>query len=181
MIAITMSEADEPFLPMSDLERRFEQWRARVGFVLAPLVFAAVLMTRFETLKPEAHRLAAVMAAVVVLWVTEVLPMPITALLGAAACVVLRVAEAKAVFAPFADQLMFLFIGSFILGAGHISASPRSPAGVRSDVAGLGGCSARANPVRFRSGHGLHFRLDFEHRHDRHDDGDRPLDHSFSF
>lgn len=110
-----MSETDEPFLPMNDLERRFEQWRVRVGFVLAPLVFAAVLMIRFDTLSPEAHRLAAVMAAVVVLWVTEALPMPVTALLGAAACVVLRVAEAKAVFAPFADQLMFLFIGSFIL------------------------------------------------------------------
>jgi sodium-dependent dicarboxylate transporter 2/3/5 len=55
------------------------------------------------------------MAAVVVLWVTEALPMPVTALLGAAACVVLRVADVKAVFAPFADQLMFLFIGSFII------------------------------------------------------------------
>src|SRR6266849_104414 len=110
-----MSETNEPFLPMSDLERRFERWRARVGFVLAPLVFVAVLTCRFETLKPEAHHLAAVMAAVVVLWVTEALPMPVTALVGAAGCVVLRVAPAKAVFAPFADPIMFLFIGSFIL------------------------------------------------------------------
>ena len=55
------------------------------------------------------------MVAVVVLWITEALPMPVTALLGAGACVVLRVAPAKEVFAPFADPLMFLFIGSFIL------------------------------------------------------------------
>ena len=49
------------------------------------------------------------------MWVTEALALPVTALLGAAACVVLRVAPAKEVFAPFADPLMFLFIGSFIL------------------------------------------------------------------
>jgi sodium-dependent dicarboxylate transporter 2/3/5 len=55
------------------------------------------------------------MLAVVVLWVTEALPLPVTALLGATACVILRVAPAKEVFAPFADPLMFLFIGSFIL------------------------------------------------------------------
>src|SRR6476469_475280 len=66
-------------------------------------------------LAPPAHRLAAVLAMVVALWVTEALPLPVTALLGAAACVVLRVASAKEVFAPFADPLMFLFIGAFIL------------------------------------------------------------------
>src|SRR3712207_260309 len=55
------------------------------------------------------------MAAVVILWITEALPLPVTALMGAAACVVLRVAPARDVFAPFADPLMFLFIGSFII------------------------------------------------------------------
>jgi sodium-dependent dicarboxylate transporter 2/3/5 len=96
-------------------EERFERWRRRTGFVLAPLVFALLLLAPLDGLKPEAHRLAAVMAAVVVLWITEALPMPATALLGAAACVVLRVAPAKEVFAPYADPLIFLFIGSFIL------------------------------------------------------------------
>jgi sodium-dependent dicarboxylate transporter 2/3/5 len=55
------------------------------------------------------------MATVVVLWISEALPMPVTALLGVSACVVLRVAPAREAFAPFADPLMFLFIGSFIL------------------------------------------------------------------
>ncbi|HEX8359013.1 MAG TPA: DASS family sodium-coupled anion symporter [Longimicrobium sp.] len=96
-------------------EQRFERLRNRAGFFLAPLVFAALLLAPMEGLKPEAHRLAAVMAAVIVLWITEALPMPATALLGAAACVVLRVAPAREVFAPFADPLIFLFIGSFIL------------------------------------------------------------------
>lgn len=96
-------------------EARFERVRRVVGFVLAPVVFVVLLLLPLEGLKPEAHRLAALMAAVVVLWVSEALPLPVTALAGAAGCVVLRVASAREVFAPFADPLMFLFIGSFIL------------------------------------------------------------------
>jgi solute carrier family 13 (sodium-dependent dicarboxylate transporter), member 2/3/5 len=92
--------------------------RGRIGAVLAPAVFLSLLALPMPELSPEAHRLAAVLAAVVVLWVTEALPLPVTALLGASACVLLQVAPAKEVFAPFADPLMFLFIGAFILARG---------------------------------------------------------------
>ncbi|MDT5295761.1 MAG: solute carrier family 13 (sodium-dependent dicarboxylate transporter), er 2/3/5, partial [Acidobacteriota bacterium] len=105
----------EPVEQISEAEERFERWRRVAGFVLAPAAFIALLVLPLPGLKPEAHRLAAVMASVVVLWITEALPLPVTALVGAAVCVVLRVAPAKDVFAPFADPLMFLFIGSFIL------------------------------------------------------------------
>ncbi|MFM9960744.1 MAG: SLC13 family permease [Planctomycetaceae bacterium] len=99
------------------MEHQFDLYRRRAGLVLAPVLFAFVLLANFESLadKPAAQRLAAVMAAVVVLWVTEAIPMALTALLGATACVVLQVAPKEKVFAPFADQLMFLFIGSFML------------------------------------------------------------------
>lgn len=66
-------------------------------------------------LTPEAQALAPILALVVVLWVTEALPLAVTALLGAVACVVAGVAPAKDVFRPFADPLIFLFIGSFLL------------------------------------------------------------------
>jgi sodium-dependent dicarboxylate transporter 2/3/5 len=89
--------------------------RGKVGSLLALLAFASLLAAPLGSLSPEAHRLAAIMAAVVILWVTEALPMPVTAIIGAAACVVLRVAPARDVFAPFADPLMFLFIGSFMI------------------------------------------------------------------
>ena len=87
----------------------------RAALLLAPALFVAILLSPMPGLEPKAHRLAAVMAAVVVLWVTEALPMPVTALLGVAVCVPLEVAPAKEAFAPFADPIMFLFIGSFIL------------------------------------------------------------------
>ncbi|MEO7137399.1 MAG: SLC13 family permease, partial [Gemmatimonadales bacterium] len=78
-------------------------------------MFVLLLLLPMDTLGPPAHHLAAVLGAVVVLWVTEALPLAVTALLGAAICVLLGVAPAKEVFAPFADPLMFLFIGAFIL------------------------------------------------------------------
>jgi sodium-dependent dicarboxylate transporter 2/3/5 len=66
-------------------------------------------------LTPEAQALAVILATVVVLWVTEALPLPVTALVGAVACVLAGVAPAKEVFRPFAEPLIFLFIGSFML------------------------------------------------------------------
>lgn len=96
-------------------EERFERLRRWAGLLAAPVAFAVILALPLPGLRPEAHRLAAVIAGVMLLWITEALPLPVTALVGASACVILRVASAKAVFAPFADPLMFLFIGSFIL------------------------------------------------------------------
>jgi sodium-dependent dicarboxylate transporter 2/3/5 len=100
---------------ISSAEEKFERIRKAVGLYLAPAVFIALLFVPMSSLKPEAHRLAAIMGAVCILWITEALPMPVTALVGAALCVVMRVAPAKEVLAPFADPLMFMFIGAFIL------------------------------------------------------------------
>jgi sodium-dependent dicarboxylate transporter 2/3/5 len=110
-----MSDTVVPIEVLSPGEIAFERVRKKIGVVLAPAIFIALLALPMDGLKPEAHRLAAILAAVVVLWVTEALPMPVTALLGASMAVVLRVAPAREVFAPFADPLMFLFIGAFIL------------------------------------------------------------------
>lgn len=99
---------------ISPAEAKFELWRNRAGFFLAPLVFLAIYFAPLN-LKPEAHSLAAIIAVVIIFWICESLPMPVTALIGAALCIIFKVADAKTVFAPFADPLMFLFIGSFII------------------------------------------------------------------
>jgi len=49
------------------------------------------------------------------LWISEAIPMPATALLIAIGVCVLGVAPAPEVFSVFADPLLFLFIGSFML------------------------------------------------------------------
>jgi sodium-dependent dicarboxylate transporter 2/3/5 len=51
----------------------------------------------------------------VALWVTEALPLAVTALIGPVLVVVLQVAPARDAFAPFADPIIFLFIGSFMI------------------------------------------------------------------
>ena len=109
-------EIDENELgAVTELEARFELLRKRSGFVLAPAVFLGIWFASFPTLSEQAHRLAAVMATTAVLWICESLPMPMTAMAAAAACIMLRIGTAKEVFSPFADFIMFLFIGSFIL------------------------------------------------------------------
>lgn len=95
-------------------EATFERWRNLAGFILAPIAFFGIFFAPLN-LKPEAHNLAAVISVIIILWICESLPMPVTALIGAALCILLKVADAKTVFAPFADPLMFLFIGSFII------------------------------------------------------------------
>jgi sodium-dependent dicarboxylate transporter 2/3/5 len=82
--------------------------------VLAPIAFGAAWYFT-SSLDPRARRLSAVLASVAVLWVTELLPLPVTALLGAVLCVLLGVAPAKQVLAYFADPIVFLFLGSFML------------------------------------------------------------------
>jgi solute carrier family 13 (sodium-dependent dicarboxylate transporter), member 2/3/5 len=118
MVLTFMPSIEQTISPAETIsagEARFEMWRNRAGFFLAPAVFLLIWFLPFEGLKPEAHRLAAIMAAVIVLWLCESVPMTVTALLGAALAVILQVADARTVFAPFSDPLIFLFIGSFIL------------------------------------------------------------------
>ena len=99
----------------SPAEQQFNRRRKTLGLVLAPVLFCIVLAVPAETLSPPAHRLAAIMVLVVALWVTEALPLAVTALLVPLLAIVLRVAPAQKALASFSDPIIFLFIGSFIL------------------------------------------------------------------
>lgn len=98
-------------------EQVFETWRKRLGMILTPLVFAPTYFL-CSGLQPEGRTLAAILAAVAALWISEVIPLPISALLGAVLCVMLGVADAKTVLAYFADPIVFVFIGGFIIARG---------------------------------------------------------------
>jgi sodium-dependent dicarboxylate transporter 2/3/5 len=89
--------------------------KQRAGALLAPAAFCSILVAPLEQLNPDAHKMAAIMALVIILWTTEALPLPVTSLLGPALAVILQVATAKEAFAPFSNPLIFLFIGAFIL------------------------------------------------------------------
>src|SRR5688572_28337106 len=93
----------------------FEHWRRSVGLVAAQVIFAVLWVVPVAGLSVEAHRLLAVMGAVVALWVTEAIPLAVTAMLGPALCVLLGIGKAKETFRGFADPIIFLFLGSFLI------------------------------------------------------------------
>jgi sodium-dependent dicarboxylate transporter 2/3/5 len=93
----------------------FDALRRRVGIFLAPGIFILILLLPFPELSPEAHRLAAITGLVILLWVTEVVPLPVAALLAPVLAVVLGVAGVGPAFAQMANPLIFLFLGSFVL------------------------------------------------------------------
>jgi solute carrier family 13 (sodium-dependent dicarboxylate transporter), member 2/3/5 len=110
-----MSDAPTLAEVYSPAEEAFERARRTTGLVLAPLLFGLVLLAPLG-LDPPAHRMAAILAAVTVLYATEALPLPVTALLGPALAVILQVAPPRAALAGFADPIIFLVMGGFIIG-----------------------------------------------------------------
>jgi sodium-dependent dicarboxylate transporter 2/3/5 len=88
--------------------------RRKVGLVLAPVLFLAFWLAPLG-LEPRAQRLAAIFAAVMIAWVTEVLPIAVTALLIGPSMIAAGVTDSESAFAPYADPLIFLFIGGFFI------------------------------------------------------------------
>ena len=98
----------------SPAEELFNRRRRTAGLFLGPAVLVALLAAPLP-LEAAPHRLAGILAMMVVLWVTEALPLAVTALIGPLLAILLGVAPARTAFAPFADPIIFLFIGSFML------------------------------------------------------------------
>ena len=114
-----MEEAIKPAVTieatLSEQEEKFERWRNTVGLGLGPLVGLIVYLMPMPSLTPQAHILAGIISWVCIWWITEPIPLPMSAMLGAMLCVLCGVADVRKVFAPFADPIIWLFFGSFIL------------------------------------------------------------------
>lgn len=102
---------------LEDLEPGAGTRKRRAGLILGPVLFALVLAVPLGGLAPTAHRLAAVFTWTVVYWVTEAVPITVTALLASVLSVLLGIGSSQTVLAAYADPIIFLFIGSFILAA----------------------------------------------------------------
>lgn len=100
---------------ISRMEERFENFRRRSGLVVGPIVFVGISLTPMPMLTAQAHSLAAVVGLIVVLWLTEAFPLYITGLLVPVLLITLGITTAQNAFAPFADPVMFLFLGAFVL------------------------------------------------------------------
>lgn len=90
--------------------------RALAGLVVGALLFALIVATPAPAgLSAEAWRTAAVGLLMAAWWVTEAIPIPATALLPLVLFPVLGVASIGEAAAPFANPLIYLFLGGFLL------------------------------------------------------------------
>ncbi len=100
---------------VSAQEQVFDKWRNTIGLFLGPLVAVTLYLIDMPSLSPKAHVLAAVLSWTVVWWICEPIPLAMTALMSSVLCVIFGVSDARAVFAPYADPIIYLFLGSFML------------------------------------------------------------------
>ena len=101
--------------PVADFEARLEHGLKTAGLVGGPLLAGLVYLWNPGSHPAEARRLLAVLALAITWWITEAIPLPATSLVAAALAIVTGVAPARQVLAPFADPVIFLFLGSFLL------------------------------------------------------------------
>ena len=124
--------------------------RKKVGFILGPLLFFLIYFAPILSENPRAHDLLAVFLLVVVWWVTECIPIPVTALLNPIFLTILKITTIKVALTPFANPIIMLFLGSFafmlpaatppnaiIYGSGLIKLPQMMKAGFWLNIAGI--------------------------------------------
>ncbi len=89
----------------------------RVGLALGPLVFLLLLFLD-GPLEPAQRRVAAVTGLTAIWWITSALPIGATSLLPAALFPLLGVMGGREVAPRYMHDLVFLFIGAFVIALG---------------------------------------------------------------
>lgn len=111
--------AEKPLAPAQQEsggdDSRFDRQRRIIGAIFGPICAILVWITPIAGLSPEAHKLLAIITLVGLWWITEPVPIPVTSLIGPTLCVVFGVVKMKEAFAPFANPMIFLFMGGFMI------------------------------------------------------------------
>ena len=87
-----------------------------VSFVMGPALFAACLIfIPHDFISPGAYRVIGVAAWMITWWVTEAVPIPITAMLPLVLFPFLGVMKMSEAASPYANLIIFLFMGGFLI------------------------------------------------------------------
>jgi hypothetical protein len=114
---------------LTPAEERFEKARQTIGLFLGPIVFLIVYFLPLP-LERDQHTLAAILSFTIVYWLSEAIPIPVTAVLALALCVLFNIpqvgpnaddAPGDIVFGGFIDPVIFLFIGVFIIAQAMVT------------------------------------------------------------
>jgi len=90
--------------------------RRRVGFFAGVALFVLILLSPAPPgMEPEAKRMAAVVSLMALWWITEATHIAVTALVPIAAYPLLGIMPSSEVAPHYANHLIFLYIGGFII------------------------------------------------------------------
>ncbi|HKY33993.1 MAG TPA: DASS family sodium-coupled anion symporter [Candidatus Polarisedimenticolia bacterium] len=140
-------------------ERTLERRLRTAGLIAGPGLALLVATVNPGGHPPEGRRLLAIITLAVCFWMTEAIPLPATALLASSLAIVTGVAPARAVLAPYADPVIFLFVGMFLLAeafrkfgldrelAGALLSRARFARSPAALMAGFGAASAAVSTV----------------------------------
>ncbi|HEX7342973.1 MAG TPA: DASS family sodium-coupled anion symporter [bacterium] len=90
-------------------------WYRRLGFWLGIALFVIVLFIPSSAELAAAQRMGAIAVLMACWWITEAIPIPATALIPLVLFPLLGIADAKTASAPYANHLIFLFLGGFFI------------------------------------------------------------------
>jgi sodium-dependent dicarboxylate transporter 2/3/5 len=87
-----------------------------LAFILGPLFFVVVQVLLPEAfISPQANKVIALAAWMIVWWVTEAVPIPVTALLPLVLLPAMGIMSIREAASPYASPIIFLFLGGFII------------------------------------------------------------------
>jgi sodium-dependent dicarboxylate transporter 2/3/5 len=86
------------------------------GFLFALVLFVLLLSFNPLHLSEKGNRVLAVAALMITMWVTEALSMPVVALMPLVLFPFLGIAKLDETAAPYANPIIFLFMGGFMIG-----------------------------------------------------------------
>jgi solute carrier family 13 (sodium-dependent dicarboxylate transporter), member 2/3/5 len=109
--------ADRPGLPLPTTGSTSAlSSRQRIGLVLGPVVLVVMLLSPAPAdMTLAAWRTAAVGALMATWWVTEALPIPVTALIPLILFAPLGILGMGQAAAPYSNPIIFLFLGGFVI------------------------------------------------------------------
>jgi solute carrier family 13 (sodium-dependent dicarboxylate transporter), member 2/3/5 len=88
----------------------------RIGFFLGPALFVCIyFFFPGEIISPQASKVLALTGWMITWWVTEAVPIPVTAFLPMIGFPVLGVMKINESTAPYANPIIFLFLGGFLI------------------------------------------------------------------
>lgn len=89
-----------------------------LALLSGPILFIAVLLINPFGLDELANKVLSVAFLMITWWITEALPMPAVALLPLVLFPFMGIAKISEAAAPYANEVVFLFMGGFMIGLG---------------------------------------------------------------